>query len=80
MWLFSKKNIYDYNILEKYKINLEQFIEKNPDYCVKIDENDKYVFYKYRPLDIYSNKSYVLRKRKNGNKDIVFFGEYNTHC
>lgn len=88
MGLFSKKEPYEYKVLEKYKIDIERtnraFQEnktskeswKGREYCELVAENDAYQFYGYRTYSDHSG-GYILRREKRNPKNIVFFGENN---
>ena len=82
----SEKEIYEYEILEPYRINIEEtnrtflanggvvdYIEGRK-FCELVAENEKYEFYSYRT---YSDGSggYLLRRKKNNPQNIVYFGK-----
>lgn len=73
---FKKKSIYKYNMLEKYKINLE--LAKNDGNTVveKIGESLNYNFYKFREKDATLSYFYILRQDKKNPKKVVYFGNY----
>ncbi len=86
MGLFSKKEPYEYKVLEKYKIDIEStnraFQENKTskeswggrEYCELVAENNAYQFYGYRTYSDHSG-GYILRREKRNPKNIVFFGE-----
>ena len=86
MGLFSRKEIYKYKVLQKYKIDIEStnraFQEnktsdkdwRGREYCELVAENDNYQFYGYKTYSDHSG-GYILRREKRNPKNIVFFGE-----
>lgn len=82
MELFRKKKIYEHNIMEKIKINLdlieltdlssEDYSEfKKTEHRSLIGETTQYEFYRY--FSGGSSDSYILRRDKK-NQKVVFFG------
>jgi len=73
---FKKKAIYKYNILEKYKIDIN---DADADTLEKMCENDNYNFYKFREKNATLSNLYILRQDKQNPKKVVFFGNYEEH-
>lgn len=81
------KEIYYYEILEPYPINIEEtnraylasggvFAEpfKERKFCELVAENDKYEFYSYRSYEDGSG-GYLLRREKSNPNNVVYFGK-----
>lgn len=73
---FKKKAIYKYNILEKYKIDLEFAKNDGNTVVEKIGDSLNYTFYKFREKDATLSSYYILRQDKSNPKKVVYFGEY----
>ena len=73
---FKKKAIYKYNMLEKYKIDLEFAKNDGNTVVEKIGESLNYIFYKFREKDATLSSYYILRQEKSNPKKVVYFGEY----
>lgn len=86
MALFKKKELYECNILERYRINIEktnrlysqgklrQNTWEGRKFCELVAESDFYRFYSYLS---YSDNSggYILRQDKNAIRNVVYFGK-----
>ena len=73
---FKKKAIYKYNMLEKYKIDIESAKNDGNTVVEKIGESLNYIFYKFREKDATLSSYYILRQEKSNPKKVVYFGEY----
>ena len=78
---FKPKEIYQYKILEKYKIDIEETNRLHEtgktqarDYCKLIAKDGQYFFYGYKTHSDGSG-GYVLRQEIRNPKHVVFFGE-----
>ena len=83
---FFKKDIFEYKILERYKIDIAKTnrnfrdtpqskgLPQKREYCEKIGESEKYIFYSYLSYNDGSG-GYVLRASKEDPRNIVYFGE-----
>ena len=83
-----KKDIFEYNMLERVRINIEKKNEKylknrtgedyeyymQRDYCELILETEEFNFYTYMNYGD-GGGGYILRQEKSKKKNIVFFGE-----
>lgn len=86
MGLFSKKEPYQYKVLERYKIDIEKTNQlfqsgqtnteswKGREFCELVAEDSQYRFYGYRTHSDHSG-GYILRQEKQNPKKVVFFGD-----
>lgn len=86
MGLFSKKEIYQYKLLERYWIDIEEVNKRfnsdpkantkylQRDYCELVAESSKYMFYRYLAYEDGSG-GYILRQTKSNPSYVVYFGE-----
>lgn len=86
MGLFSKKEPYQYKVLERYKIDIEKTNElfqsgqtnteswKDREFCELVAQDNLYKFYGYRTYSDHSG-GYILRQEKKKPKNVVFFGD-----
>lgn len=74
MFLFKKKPIYMYNILDKIRIDLNSLKNNKDVSLVEICQSNDYIFYNYKPSGSYSSK-YILGQMKENKKQIIFFGD-----
>ena len=81
MGLFSKKPIYQYDILDRYNINIEKFNANASksfpqlDYCRLLGETNRYNIFVFRDTNIAIHKKYLLRQDKAAPKKVVYLGE-----
>lgn len=73
---FKKKALYKYDMLEKYKIDIEKVISERETIIEKICESNNYIFYKFREKDATLSDLYIIRQNKDNKKKVVFFGNY----
>lgn len=71
---FKPKEIYKYNILEKYKIDIDKENRSSHNACELVTKDDQYAFYRYKACSDGSG-GYILRQEINNPKKVVFFGE-----
>ena len=83
MKFFSKKEPYQYKILEKYKIDIEKTNQtflyssnatdnwRGREFCELVAGNKDYLFYAYRTYSD-GNGGYILRQDKIKPKNVVF--------
>ena len=86
MGLFNKKSIYQYNVLEQYKIDIDKFNNKaavtdpKQNYCRLIGVTDKYNIYIFKSSD-YGSGEYLLRQDKLSHKSVAYLGPaHNLYC
>ncbi len=74
--MIFKKPIYDYKMLDKFKINIDK-CQKKKEICLeKMCESNNYIFYKYQEKNEWYYPAYILRQSKENKKNVVFFGNF----